>query len=91
LERWACEVKNHRIQVFDSDGEFLRKWGTEGTGNGQFNGAAGISIGPDGLLYICDENNYRIQVFTSDGKFVCKWGEKGSGDGQLEMTVSFTL
>ena len=57
--------KNHRIQVFDSQGRFLRKWGTEGSGAGQFNIPAYIALALDGEgnVYMADVENQRIQVF----------------------------
>ena len=30
------DLSNERVQVFDSQGQFLRRWGTEGSGDGQF-------------------------------------------------------
>jgi hypothetical protein len=33
---YIADTDNHRIQVFDADGTFLGKWGSEGSGDGQF-------------------------------------------------------
>ena len=41
---YVAETINHRVQVFDSNGRFLRKWGSEGSGDGQFNRPTGIAI-----------------------------------------------
>ena len=43
--------------------EFLRKWGTRGEGDGQFNRPHGLAIGGDGNVYVGHRRNHRIQVF----------------------------
>ncbi|MBI3743628.1 MAG: hypothetical protein HY261_05000, partial [Chloroflexi bacterium] len=59
------------------------KWGSEGSGDGQFNMPSGIAVDAQGNVYVADRGNYRIQEFTSTGKFLTKWGSEGSGDGQF--------
>ncbi len=60
---YVADTWNHRIQKFDSDGNFITKFGTLGSAPGQFNEPEGIAVGPDGSLYIADTGNNRIQVF----------------------------
>jgi len=64
--------------------EFVTKWGSYGTGDGQFNYSDGVAVDSSGYVYVVDVHNARIQKFTSDGTFVTKWGIEGSGDGQLD-------
>jgi hypothetical protein len=59
------------------------KWGSTGSGNGQFNLAQGIAVAPNGSIYVMDTRNYRVQYFTSTGSFLGKWGSRGSGNGQF--------
>lgn len=40
----------------------------------------GLSVGPDGLVYVAEEGNHRIAVFTPDGQFVYSFGEQGRAD-----------
>src|SRR5205823_10769539 len=65
--------------------EFLTKWGTTGSGDGQFNGPIGVAADPAGNVYVADTNNNRIEKFTSSGAFLTKWGTLGSGDGQFRQ------
>jgi DNA-binding beta-propeller fold protein YncE len=62
---------------------FTSQWGTEGTGDGQFNYPAGVAVASDGSVYVADEANHRIQKFTSEGVSVSKWGTEGTGDGEF--------
>ena len=61
--------------------QFITKWGSQGTANGQFADPTAIAI--SGYVYVLERDNNRIQRFTSDGTFVSKWGSLGSGDGQF--------
>jgi tripartite motif-containing protein 71 len=48
---------------FTADGEFLTKWGGNGTYPGQFKDITGIAVATDGTVYVADARNYRIQYF----------------------------
>ena len=87
---YITDEVHHRVTVFDADGNFLRKWGSQGTGDGEFNGPAGIAAGPstssgEGFIYVVEQHNARVQKFTSDGAFLGKWGSQGSGPGQFNL------
>lgn len=62
---------------------FLSKWGSAGSGDGQFQDPHGVAVDGSGNVYVADTQNHRVQKFTSDGVFVTKWGNVGSGDGQF--------
>ena len=89
---YVADSLNHRIQAFDSSGNFLFQWGSFEVGEhgtaagGHFNQPWGISVGPDGNVYVADTWNHRIQVFTPDGQFIRAWGQIG----QLDTAVSPT-
>jgi hypothetical protein len=65
--------------------EFLSKWGSSGTGDGQFDHPFGIAVDNSGNVYVADTHNYRIQKFTASGDFVGKWGSWGSDNGQFNQ------
>ena len=62
---------------------FVSKWGTQGTGEGEFTAPHGVVVASDGSVYVADLANHRIQKFTSAGVFVRKWGTQGTGDGEF--------
>lgn len=72
-----------RIQVFSADGEFIRSWGNEGAGDGEFSFPSGIAVSTSGEVYVVDTGNNRIQVFDTNGIFKRKWGGFGAEDGQF--------
>jgi len=75
---------NNSVQKFDSRGGFLLAWGSQGSGDGQFEGPRGVALDASGNIYVADFRNHRIQKFDSDGEFLTKWGSRGSGAGQFE-------
>jgi hypothetical protein len=62
---------------------FATKWGSQLTGDGDFNSPTAVAIDPAGNVYVADTENHRVQKFNSFGVFAAKWGSFGSGDGQF--------
>src|SRR5688572_16315091 len=58
------------IKKFDSNGNFITSWGTEGTGHGQFLHAHGIAIDSSDNVYVSDDDKNSIQKFDSNGNFI---------------------
>ena len=78
----VADQGNHRVQVFDSNGTFLRSFGHEGENAGEFNGPIGIAINKDRQIFVT-ERNHRIQIFSWEGRFLGSFGGKGSLHSQL--------
>lgn len=75
-----AKKEEHRILKFDSKGNLLMKFGTQGNKNGQFNYPNGLAIdNTNGDIYVCDSNNFRIQVFNKTGKYLRQFGTSGQG------------
>jgi streptogramin lyase len=85
-DRW-----NHRIKKFTSDGQFITKWGSYGSGDGEFDEPIGIAANDTGNVYVVDAGNNRIQKFTMDGLFVAQWGSYGSGDVEFNEPNSIAI
>ena len=64
---------NTRVAKFDKNGTFLMKWGTPGTGPGQFNLPHSIAVDARRRVYVADRGNRRIQVFDENGKYLDQW------------------
>lgn len=80
---YTVDVLNNRIQKFDRNGLFMNKWGSEGSGNGQFTRPSGIAADLQ-YVYVVDHSN-RIQIFNKEGQFVSSLGASGSLPGQLNL------
>jgi DNA-binding beta-propeller fold protein YncE len=69
-----------RIQHLDHDGKPLADWHTPQWAQGK---PVGLTVGPDGNLYVPDTHYHRVLVYSPDGKLLKEWGEKGTGPGQF--------
>jgi streptogramin lyase len=60
---------NSRVAKYDKNGDWVKSWGSKGTGPGQFRLPHSIAIDRNNNVYVGDRSNHRIQVFDTDGKF----------------------
>ena len=74
---------NHRVQIFNSDGKYLRSFGREGNKAGEFKHPKCIAFHKNGNIFVADHWNHRIQIFSGEGEYVGMFGGEGSSDSQL--------
>jgi len=72
-----------RVQVFDSNNEFLFSFGEFGAEPGQFSRAMAIDVFED-RVYVCDTVNHRIQLFDLEGKCLQIIGNSGENGQRLK-------
>ena len=79
----VTDHSNHTVQIYSSDGKYLRSFGRIGNKAGEFRFPKGITFHKNGNIFVADCSNHRIQIFSGEGEFVGMFGEKGSLDSQL--------
>lgn len=67
---YVTDTNHKQIQVFDSTGTPIFKFGKQGTGKGQFQFPYGITGDKDGNVYVADLYNGNISIFDPKGKFI---------------------
>ena len=87
----VADCLNHRVQVFDSNGTFLRSFGHEGKNAGEFNRPDGLAIDRDGNIFVADRNNDRVQIFSRGETYLGSFGGNGSLDNQLSDPQGLSL
>lgn len=93
----VADAYNDRIQVFRAEGTFVRKWGgpfamnLSGSAHGWFKTATGVTVGPEGNVFVADFYNHRIQKFTPDGNFLVAIGEHGTANGQFDRPTDMAV
>jgi DNA-binding beta-propeller fold protein YncE len=80
---WASDELYRRVQHYSTGGAFLGTFGSQGSGDGQFEATAGIAAGPDSL-FVADRSLSSIQAFDLGGGFAGRvGGTPGGGPGQF--------
>ena len=87
----VADCLNHRVQVFDSNGTFLRSFGHKGENAGEFIYPTGIAVNKDRQIFVADSENHRIQILSWEGRHLNSFGDKGSLDSQLSDPWGLSL
>ena len=70
---------------------FSYKFGSLGSGEGQFDRPHDIIFDSNGFLFVNDRELNTFQKFTPDGKFISQFGEKGADLGQYSSPYSMAI
>ena len=81
----------NEVKVFDSKGNFLRKWGTDIDGVGSLAGPAGVAHGAGDSVFVVEQYANRVHKLTPDGESILTWGESGSAPGQFNLPWGATV
>ena len=81
---WAvADWSNHCVYIFNGEDQLIRKFGSHGSGNGQFSYPEGVAFDSDDHLYVVGHDNHKVHKFTIDGKYLLQFGGKGAENGKL--------
>ena len=90
------------ISMAEEEYVFVTKWGTEGSGDGQFKVPEGIAVDNSGYVYVADTFNHRIQVFEKKqtaisakvelkpDEWALKWKDSPSGVAFVNCYIGST-
>jgi hypothetical protein len=68
------------VQHIDRDGKFLNEWHMPLAQQGK---PVGLSVGPDGNLYVPDTHYHRVIVYKPNGAKIREFGGRGTAPGQF--------
>ena len=71
---YVGDTMNFRVQVFGTDGKFVRKFGEGGDGPGTFQRIKGMAFDSFGNLYVVDGGHANVQLFNKDAKVLMFFG-----------------
>jgi len=75
---YVADGNNRRVQVFKSDGTFVRVINSSGT-------PRGVALDAQGRLYVVDALSHRVDIYSDKGVLLTTFGENGSGPGQFNF------
>ena len=87
----VANKSHHCISIFTLDGNYVGKFGTQGTGRGQLSNPSGIVTDMYGFILVTDYGNHCVSIFDKDGVFVHRFGSKGSGHGQFSSPYGMAI
>ncbi len=67
---FVLESQAKEIRVFGRDGVFVRSFGREGAGPGEFKSGFGMAWDPEGRLWVADAGNARYAAFDTAGQYI---------------------
>ena len=67
-----------RVQIFSSDGTYLRTFDKRDDKEVEFKYPSGIAYLNNGNIVVADKDNNRLQIFTEQGKFLTQIGGEGN-------------
>ena len=87
----VTDSDNNRVQIFSSDGTYLRSFGSEGDEEGEFNNPTGIAYLNTGNIVVADSDNNRLQIFTGRGEYLTQIGGEGNLDHQFDRPCGVSV
>ena len=87
----VADQSNHRVQIFNGNGDFIRSFGRQGSNQGEFKCPFGIAFDKNGKSFVADHYNHRVQIFNGEGRYMGMFGGEGSLDNQLSEPWGLSL
>jgi DNA-binding beta-propeller fold protein YncE len=69
-----------RVQQLDRGGKCISEWRMPQWQTGK---PVGVSIGPDGNVWVPDTHYQRVMVYSPKGELIRQWGRMGTGPGEF--------
>ena len=82
---YVCDRGNDRVQILNTELEYVNSFGCHGDRDGQFDYPNDIAQDRAGNLYVTDSRNNRVQVFDCKGQFLSTFSKKGAASEQLKF------
>jgi calcineurin-like phosphoesterase family protein/SMP-30/gluconolaconase/LRE-like protein/NHL repeat-containing protein len=70
---------------------YFSKFGSQGTGNGQFTRIEQVTVDPQDNIYVCDSDAERIIKFSPTGTYIMHFGSPGTGDSQFNSVYDVKI
>lgn len=66
----VSDRENHRVQIFNAEGDFLAAFSSTGEGEGQLKYLTGLTVDTHDNIIVCNDWNNRVLMFDQQGCFL---------------------
>ena len=88
---YVVDTIPNRVEVFDTDGNYVRGFGEQGRRAGNFARPKGIAVDSDGHIYVADNEFNTFQVFTPEGQPLLAVGHFGPQPGEFMLLTGLVF
>jgi DNA-binding beta-propeller fold protein YncE len=88
---FVADAARNRIEKFYPPYGLINRWGTAGSGPGQFNLPVAVAVDRQGNIFVADKLNLRIQKFSPAGTFLSMWPMPWRGGQGSSMPTSVAI
>jgi DNA-binding beta-propeller fold protein YncE len=88
---YVTSTMNARVDVFDLDGKYLRRFGERGSAFGMFDKPKGVALDSFGNLYVVDSGWSNVQIFNQKGSVLLFFGGRGAYPGLLKNPTGIAI
>jgi sugar lactone lactonase YvrE len=82
---------NFRIQVLETDGTFVRTFGSLGDAPGRFSKPKGIAVDAEGRIVVVEGLHDAVQFFDPEGRLLLSVGSPGSDPGHFWLPAGLAV
>ena len=87
----VSDTQNFRVQIFDKDGNFIRRFGKVGDAPGMFARPKGIAVDSEGHIYVTDAAFNNVQIFDQEGNILMWFGTGGYTEGRYRSITGIWI
>lgn len=88
---YVLDQRAMAVQLFDSQGNFIRGWGRHEMGAQNVSLPSGLAVDSQGRVYVADELRQQVKVYSPEGKFLVAFGGLGGELGQLTFPTDIVI
>jgi len=88
---YVTDTLNSRVQMFDAEGKYVKRFGQRGNAWGMFDKPKGVAIDSFGNVYVADSGWSNVQIFNQKGQVLLFFGGRGPIPGMLKNPTAIAI
>ncbi len=88
---YVTSTLNSRVDEFDVQGNYVKSFGTRGTGFGMFDKPKGVAVDSFGNVHVADSGWSNVQIFNQKGEVLLYYGGRGNYPGLMKNPTGITI